>query len=91
MQSFIDTPYDWETIRKNAGAISILHTDNDPYIPLSQAEALAKNLQSAVTLIPGGGHLNASAGFVEFPRLLETVETIACPTAGRKPAPQNEY
>ncbi len=75
MTTFTETPYDWDVVKKNAGAIDLFHTDNDPYIPVTQAETLAKNLGVPVTLIPGGGHLNATVGFMEFPLLLETIET----------------
>ena len=73
MMSFTDKPFDWETIRKNAGSITILNSDNDPFIPFTSAERLAENLASTISVIRGGGHFNASAGFREFPELLEMI------------------
>ena len=73
MKTFTEQPFDWKTIRKNAQHFSVIHSDNDPYIKLSQAEELAKHLGIAVTLVRGGGHLNASAGYAEFPFLLECI------------------
>jgi predicted alpha/beta hydrolase family esterase len=73
MVTFNTAPYDWSAIKKNGGAFHVLHTDNDPYIPLEKAETLARNLGVNVTLIPGGGHLNQSTGFTEFPLLRDQI------------------
>ncbi|MDO8468381.1 MAG: alpha/beta fold hydrolase [Candidatus Peribacter sp.] len=73
MSTFTEPPYDWKRIRRNAKHYSVIHSDNDPYIKLSQAEELAKNLGTNVTLVRGGGHFNVSAGYREFPFLLERI------------------
>lgn len=73
MTSFTHEPYDWETIRRNGGDITVIHADDDPYIRLPLAEDLAKNLSVGVTLIKGAGHCNAAAGYTTFPLLLEMV------------------
>lgn len=77
MSTFTEHPYDWETIRQNAKHFSVIHSDNDPYIRLSQAEELAKNLGTTVTLVRGGGHFNESAGYRAFPFLLEQIIATA--------------
>jgi len=76
VQTFTRDPYHWETLRKRAGHFSVLHSENDPYIRLSQAEELARHLGVDVTLIRGGGHLNAQAGFTQFPLLLEQITAL---------------
>ncbi len=73
-ESFVCRPFDWEKIRLNSGRTFVIHSDNDPYVPLSRGEALARNLQVPVTLIPGGGHLNAEAGFNTFPMVLQLLK-----------------
>lgn len=73
MRSFTEAPYDWETIRNNCPHFEVLHADNDPYIRLSLAGELAKNLGTKVTRIKGGGHFNEAAGFTEFPFLLQRI------------------
>jgi len=76
MTSFISAPYDWRTIRKNAGEIAIIHSDNDPYIALQKTEELAKNLGVGVTLIKDGGHLNEAAGYTTFEELRAAIMNI---------------
>lgn len=48
--SFTSAPYDWRSISENAGNITVIHSDNDPYIALRKTEELAKNL--GVEVIP---------------------------------------
>jgi len=72
--SFTAPPYHWENIRKNAGTIHVINADNDPYITLEKAQALAANLGRSVTLIRNGGHFNTEAGFMEFPQLLRMIQ-----------------
>jgi predicted alpha/beta hydrolase family esterase len=73
MTTFTEKPYDWKTIKKNAGTIHIIHGDNDEYLPLPYAEELQKNLGCGMTVVAGGRHLNAPAGYTEFPALRDSV------------------
>ena len=74
--NFTHQPFSWTTIRDNCPNFQVFHSDNDPYIPLAQAEILAQKLNTAVTLVKNGGHLNSPAGYKEFPLLLEKVKSI---------------
>lgn len=76
MTSFTEAPYDWPKIRSNAGKICVIHSDNDPYIALEKAQALAENLNAPVTLVKNGGHFNTEAGYTTFERLLELIEPV---------------
>lgn len=68
---FINSPYGWSDIRRASQNFVLLHGDNDPYVPLKQAEEIAKNLNIPLYAIKDGGHLNAEAGYREFPEILE--------------------
>jgi len=70
-QSFYEKDFDWQKIKQNSQDVFVFHGDNDPYVPLKEAENLAANLGTKVEVIKNGGHLNKSAGFIEFPVLLE--------------------
>ncbi len=72
-QTFYERDIDWQTIKQNCEKALVLHGDNDPYVPLSEAEELADKLDCQLRVIKDGGHLNQSAGFVEFPELLESI------------------
>lgn len=51
-----------------------LFSDNDPYVPISMSESITDQLSAEKIIIPGGKHLNASAGFIEFTELLKVIE-----------------
>lgn len=71
--SFYDKDFDWRRIKENTQNIAVFHGDNDPYVPLKESKCLAKRLRTETKVIMGGGHLNESAGFREFPELLEKI------------------
>lgn len=74
--TFVSDRFNWERIRRHCGVAHVYHSDDDPYVPLLMGEEVAKHLGVSLTLIPGGGHLNASAGFRTFPRLLEDLAQV---------------
>jgi uncharacterized protein len=49
-------------------------SDNDPYVPRKMSESFCANISAGYKVIPNGGHLNSSAGYTEFPHLLEHLE-----------------
>lgn len=64
---------DFEKVNKNIGKAFVFYGDDDPYVPQSSLHKLASDLNVDPVIIPKGGHLNAAAGFTEFPQLLEAV------------------
>ena len=83
LATFVDLTYDWELVKKNAGRIIQLHGDDDPAVPLVQAQKLAEKISSDLTVIPGGGHLNRKTGYInKFPELLEKLGEIIPSTDG---------
>lgn len=69
MTTFNAEPYDYPTIVQNGGDIHIVHSDNDPHIPLPQAEEAALNLMVPMDLLAGGEHLTTK----EFPELRDMI------------------
>ncbi|MBI4127249.1 serine hydrolase family protein [Candidatus Peregrinibacteria bacterium] len=72
-RDFVKQSFDREKIKQNCKHFEIFHSDNDPYIKLEKAEELARFLGIKVTLMPGAGHINESAGYTKFPLLLEKI------------------
>jgi hypothetical protein len=54
----------------------VFYGDNDPYVTQDALRSLAANLHAVPVIIKDGGHLNAAAGFTEFPQLLATVLSV---------------
>lgn len=72
---FVD-PFDWEAIRARAGVTEVLMGDDDPYVPLAKGRELASLVGVEPTVIAAGGHLNAAAGYSEFPQLWGRLQQI---------------
>lgn len=69
-------PFDFEKIKSHCGKFVFIHSDNDPYVPLSDAEFLADKLDAELVVEKGQGHFNLETGpqYREFPRLLKLID-----------------
>ena len=69
-------PLDWEEIKSRARKITLLHSNNDPYISLDQAEFIAEKLDAKLFIKEGQGHFNFEVGaeYAQFPTLLNLIE-----------------
>ncbi len=59
--------------RKKAGKIVIFTSDDDTWIDVREAKALAKELSADLHVIHKGKHLSVSGGFHTFPQVLELI------------------
>lgn len=71
---FISRAYDWDGIKRNIGHSTLVHGDDDPYVPLDQPVKVSRELDIPLVLIPTGKHLNTPAGYTKFPYLLDQIE-----------------
>ncbi len=71
-----DMQFDWAAIRQSVNELLFIHSDDDPYVPLNQAQYVAINVGAEMIVIPGGGHFNLerSDEYKQFPKLLEILE-----------------
>ena len=68
-------PFDFAEIKKHVGKFIVYHSDDDPYVPLSDAKELESKLSAELIFIPGQGHFNLEKGerYRSFPELLEKI------------------
>lgn len=64
--------FDVDKIKSNADHLAFLHSDDDPYCPLEQAQYLAEQLDASITVLHGAGHI--SGGYKEKPEIWEIIE-----------------
>lgn len=76
LDRLFDIAFDWKKIQQNSEKLLFLHSDNDPYVPLEQAEFVAENCGQEIVVIPGQGHFNLehSDSYKQFPELLELLK-----------------
>lgn len=75
-KSFVMHDFNWEKIKRNCQHFEVLHSNNDPYVPISCAEKIAKNLEVKVQVVKDAGHFNSEAGYEKFPKLLKKIATF---------------
>lgn len=71
-----DVKFDWQAIRQGTNKLLCVHSDDDPYVPLGQAQYVANNCRAELIMIPGQGHFNLekSEEYRQFPQLLELID-----------------
>jgi|GEM_PF-5982923 predicted alpha/beta hydrolase family esterase len=62
--------FDWDTIRKNTGHVSIFHAFNDPEVSVANAAALAGQFGTVAFVPGGGGHFNTEEGIATLTTFL---------------------
>ena len=65
--NFFEPAFDFEKIKKACKKFTVIHGDNDPVVPFTDAGKFGKVLSCEVISIPNGGHLNGSSGWRELP------------------------
>ena len=60
---------DFNKLKNQIKTAYALYSDNDPYVPTQQSLDFAQAINAKPIQIKSGGHLNATAGYNEFPKL----------------------
>lgn len=68
--SFLNTPFDFKSIKSKMGGIAVIHGDTDRSVPIEQGQFLANELDAKLTIVKNGGHLNGAAGWHTLPHAL---------------------
>lgn len=76
VNEFLNTSFDFEKIKNVCKNFSVIHGDNDPNVPFSDAEYLAKNLSCDLIVIPNGKHLSGHDGVYELPQAMQALEKM---------------
>ena len=73
INDFFKERVDWEKVRSKAGKFYIINSDNDPYVPIKEAELLHQKLGGELIIEKGLGHINAGSGFLEYKKVLDII------------------
>lgn len=69
-------PFDWEKIKQKSKKIVLIHSDNDPYVPLEHGKVLQKNLDAELIIKEGQKHFSVGSfgqEYKQFPLLLDLI------------------
>lgn len=73
LNSFVDHEVNFEKIIKAAPQRAVIGSSQDPIVPYSLTEALARGLRVDLYSIDGAGHFLTEDGYDSFPQLLDTL------------------
>lgn len=76
-EPWLTTPMDLEKIRKNAGKIIAIFSDNDRYVPLENVEMFKERLSAETIVLHDKGHIGGSDNAKEVPEILNAVLKVA--------------
>lgn len=77
IDNFLETPFNFETIKTKAQKFVVIHGDNDPYVPITEhGDVCSKALNAQYIVVKNGQHLNGSAGYHVLPECLEALDSI---------------
>lgn len=76
LQELFDKPFDFAAIKRKARHFIFVHSDDDPYCPVEQAQELHERLGGEFILMHDSGHFSAKLDprFVQFPELLDILK-----------------
>lgn len=70
---YYEKPWQWNRIKSNQSKIALFWGDDDPFIPQSEFEFIADQLNPTAIKITGGKHFIERA---QFPELLQYVKRV---------------
>jgi predicted alpha/beta hydrolase family esterase len=76
IQSFLPPPRDPAAWAPIAARTLVVGSDDDDYASDDEFVELAERIGARHRIVPGGGHLNAAAGFGPFPLVLEWLDEV---------------
>jgi hypothetical protein len=72
-QSFWPKPINHSHIKQHVSQITVIHSDNDPYITAIQAEDMSKRLGGKFILVKGASHFTQKNGITQLPQILPLI------------------
>ncbi len=72
-EPWLNTPVDFEKIKKTTRNFAAIFSDNDPYVDLSNADIFREKLGAEIIIEKGKGHLRGEDGVMELDSALRSI------------------
>lgn len=73
LDGFIAEGANLSGIQERVGSLTIMRSDDDPYVPVGHTDRLARLLGTSALVVPGAGHFMATDGITSLPGVLEAI------------------
>jgi uncharacterized protein len=70
---WLETPIDWKNVKNKAEKFVAFLSDNDPWVPVTQAEFFQKKLGAQIFIEHNTGHFTEDDGVVKLPQLADQI------------------
>lgn len=76
VENFVSGEWDDEKIRNSSRNITLINSDDDPYIPMAMAERMRKRFDAKLVVMHKAQHICEKAGFLQLPEALEELQEL---------------
>lgn len=73
ISDFFKTPFDFARIKQKSRKFIVISSSNDPYLPITEGQKLADELNAEFIIEKNAGHLDSESGFSKYPSLLKLI------------------
>ncbi len=70
---WVETPINYKKVKAHTREFVYIYSDNDPYVPASNAQLFASRLGATAVLLKGKGHFTAEEGITRLPQILRHI------------------
>lgn len=74
---WINTPVEFNEIKKHTDKFVLIASDNDPYVAISNTELFKNNLGAKIIILENKGHISGEDGVTGLPIVLEELLKMA--------------
>lgn len=74
---WLETPIDFEKVKRHLPKSIAIFSDNDPYVPLDNQDDFRDKLGSKIIIEHSMGHFSGSSGITELPIVLDSILEIS--------------
>lgn len=89
LSNYFRTRIHWEKIKTHCKNFIVIHSDNDPYVPLKHGAIFKQKLNAELIILPNKKHFSGSEGCIKLPDALRAVVGLSKQTKIQKRAPKN--
>ncbi len=71
VKPWLETPIHWENVLVHTKNFAAIFSDDDPFVPLADADIFKRRLGAKIIIGRGKGHFSGSDGITELPAVLD--------------------
>jgi uncharacterized protein len=84
VENFVNGQWNDEKIRSSSYNITLINSDNDPYIPMEMAMRMKNRFEAKLVVMHEAEHICEKAGFLRLPEALEELQQMMSSSYARR-------